>query len=113
MAIVTDILGLIKDLMDKAKENKNELLYSDLITIEEQVYELGLENRKLKEQLEIREKQIYDENTNTFVLPPRSDIHYCSVCYGNNRKLIPVQKGKRCLICQMNWINAQSLTRSE
>lgn len=103
MIPVTDIYNLIKELMNEAEKVKNDSLYSSLINIEKQVYDMDMENRKLKEQLDIRNNSVYDEKTNVYILPNKPNIKYCAVCYGSENKLIPINNGK-CRKCEENWI---------
>lgn len=102
-----EIYSLIQDLMNEAEKNKNEALYSNLITIEKQVNELDKENQSLKKQLDIREKMVYDEDAKSFTLPERPEKHYCSTCYGHSEKLIPMTNGDRgllCRVCEEIWM---------
>lgn len=90
MSVVMDIYGLIRDLMTEAEKVKDDKLYSSLIDIKKQVNELDEENQRLKKQLDIREKMTYDEGAQSFILPDNPDIHYCSVCYAHDGKMIPI-----------------------
>ena len=66
------------------------------------------ENQRLKKQLDIREKMIYDEDAQSFTLPDNSDVHYCSVCYAHDGKMIPManntERGYLCRICEEVWM---------
>ena len=108
MSAVMDIYSLIKDLMDEAEKNKNEQLVSKLIVIEKQVNELDKENQELKKALDIQENRIWDDNNMSFTLPENPKVHYCSVCYGHNGKLIPMwdlpKRGLACRVCDEIWM---------
>lgn len=101
MFMITDIYNLIKELMDEAEKNKNEKLYSKLIDIKKQMNFLEVENEHLKNELDIRNKRIFDENANSFTLPETKNIHYCSVCYGNSGKLIPMVRMNNKDVCRI------------
>lgn len=108
MSVVMDIYGLIRDLMTEAEKVKDDKLYSSLIDIKKQVNELDEENQRLKKQLDIREKMTYDEGAQSFILPDNPDIHYCSVCYAHDGKMIPManntDRGYLCRICEEVWM---------
>lgn len=108
MSMVMDIYSLIRDLMTEAEKVKNDKLYSSLIDIKKQVNELDEENQRLKKQIDIREKMIYDEDAQSFTLPDNPDVHYCSVCYAYNGKMIPMlnnkERGLQCRICEEVWM---------
>ena len=107
MSVVTDIYGLIRDLLTEAEKAKNDTLYSKLIDIKKQVNTLDEENQALKKQLEIKENMVYSEDAKFFTLPSNPNIHYCSTCYGYNGKLIPMtngDRGLRCRICEEIWV---------
>ena len=78
MSVVMDIYGLIRDLMTEAEKVKDDKLYSSLIDIKKQVNELD------------------------------PDIHYCSVCYAHDGKMIPManntDRGYLCRICEEVWM---------
>lgn len=108
MSVVMDIYGLIRDLMTEAEKVKDDKLYSSLIDIKKQVNELDEENQRLKKQLDIREKMTYDEGAQSFILPDIPDIHYCSVCFAHDGKMIPManntDRGYLCRICEEVWM---------
>ncbi len=108
MSVVMDIYGLIKDLMKKAENAKDDKLISSLIDIKKQVNELDDENQQLRRLLDIRDKMIYDEDAQSFTLSDKPDVHYCSVCYGHDGKMIPMANNKEggylCRICEEVWI---------
>lgn len=108
MSVVMDIYGLIRDLMTEAEKAKDDKLYSRLIDIKKQVNELDEENQGLKKQLDIRDKIIYDKGAQSFTLPDNSEVHYCSVCYAHDGKMIPVayikERGFQCRICEEVWM---------
>lgn len=106
MSVVMDIYSLIRDLIEEAEKNKNDKIVSELISIKKQINEIDEENQELKKQLDIRNKMIYDETAVSFTLPENSSIHYCSVCYGQSGKLIPmsyVGDKLQCRICEEVW----------
>lgn len=103
MAAIMDIYNLIRDLIDEAKKNKNNDLYDKLIDIKMSLSELEEENRSLKEQLNLRYNVTYNEDNTAFTInDDKNKIQYCSICYGNNGKLIPYINGK-CRVCEENW----------
>ena len=108
MSVVMDIYSLIKDLMGKAENAKDDKLYSSLIDIKKQVNELDEENQQLRRLLDIRNKMIYDEDAQSFTLSDKPDVHYCSVCYGHDGKMIPMLNKKEnkfeCRICEEVWM---------
>lgn len=106
MTVVTDIYGLIRDLLTEAEKAKNDILYSKLIDIKKQVDVLDEENKALKKQLEIKENMVYSDDAKSFSLPSNPNIHYCSTCYGYSGKLIPMANGNSglfCRICEEIW----------
>jgi len=108
MSVVMDIYSLIKDLMNKAEDASDDKLYSSLIDIKKQVNELDEENQKLRKLLDIRDEMIYDEEAQSFTLPNKPDVHYCSVCYAHDGKMIPMvnnkERGYICRICEEVWM---------
>lgn len=114
MSAVMDIYNLIKDLMTEAERASNEKLYSSLIDIKKQVNSLDEENQRLRKMLDIREKMVYDDDAQSFTLPENSEIHYCSVCYAHDGKLIPMafskDRGYLCRICEEIWFRDKQRT---
>ena len=108
MSVVMDIYGLIKDLMTKAEKVKDDKLYSSLIDIKKRVNELDEENQRLNKALDIRDKMIYDDGSQSFTLPDNPNVHYCSVCYAHDGKTIPMvnntDRGFLCRICEEVWM---------
>ena len=109
-----DIYSLIKDLLNVAEKISNDELYSKLIDIKKQVNELDEENQRLNKLLDIRDKISYDEGAQSFTLSDTPNVHFCSVCYGHNGKLIPMthieNRGYVCRICDEIWFKHLSRT---
>ncbi len=112
MSVVMEVYSLIKDLMSEAEKARNYELYSSLIDIKKQINEIDEENQRLKKLLDIRESIKYDEGAQSFTLTDDPEIHYCSVCYGQYGKLIPMSYNKDrkflCRICEERWISCMS-----
>lgn len=108
MSVVMDIYSLIKDLMTEAEKVSNDKLYSSLIDIKKQVNELDEENQRLRKRLDIKDKMMYDEGDQSFTLSDNPDVHYCSVCYAHDGKMIPMSNSKErgflCRICEEVWM---------
>lgn len=108
MSVVMDIYSLIRDLMTEAEKVKDDNLYSSLIEIKKQVNVLDEENQRLRKELDIRDKLIYDDGAQSFTLPDNPNIHYCSVCYAHAGKMIPMSsstdRGYLCRICEEVWM---------
>lgn len=109
MSVINDIIDLISTAKDTAKTIKNEELASKLIDIEYKVKDIIDENNNLKEQLNIVQTIKYDEGNQSFTINNDNSVHYCSVCYGQGHKLIPVSLGQnnmyKCRICEEVWMN--------
>lgn len=108
MSVVMEIYSLIRDLMTEAERVKDDKLYSSLIDIKKQVNELDEENQRLRKLLDVKEKMIYDEGSQSFTLPDNPEVHYCSVCYAHDGKMIPMSnntgQGFMCRICEEVWM---------
>lgn len=108
MSLVKEIADLCIALRDEAKKEKNLDLVEKAINIEVKVKELSDENDELRKQLDITSKIKYDDNSASFILINNPNVHYCSTCYGQNNKLIPMivtTDGKyKCRICEEIWM---------
>ena len=107
MSIVKELSDLCISLRNEARQNKLYDLADKIYLIQDKVKELENENEELHKQLDIQNKIKYDDGARSFILDNK-DIHYCSICYGQNRKLIPMVDlgdGKlRCRICEEIWM---------
>lgn len=107
MSIVKELSDLCINLRNEARQNKQYDLADKIYLIQDKVKELENENEKLHKQLDIQNKIKYDEDPRSFILDNK-DIHYCSVCYGQNGKLIPMSDlgndKLRCRICEEIWM---------
>ena len=100
MFSIGDITTLIQGAIDLASKKMNDQVVGKLIEIERQVNELYKENHRLQEKLDIRKKMVYDKDARSFTLPEHPNIHYCSVCYGADEKLIPMWDNSGVLVCE-------------
>ncbi len=108
MSVVLDIYNLLRDLMTEADKRKDHKLYDSLFEIKKQINELEEENKQLREKLDIRDKMVYDEGAKSFTLPDKPNVHYCSICYAHDGKMIPMfinkERGFMCRICEEVWM---------
>lgn len=103
MSTIMDIYTLVKDLIHEARSAKNEELVSKLIDIKSVINDLVDENKQLAEKLRIKDNMVYSEDCRYFTLPDKPNIHYCSVCYGYEGKLIPMDKHENRYHCRICW----------
>jgi hypothetical protein len=102
MSAIKEIYDLIKSLMDEAKKRKNNELLDKLLDIKLAVNELEDENRELKSQLEKKESIVRHKNKMyVTVKDDPQEIHYCTVCWGRDGKLIQMYDDKTCYECIM------------
>ena len=107
----------IKDVASIVQKADNIELYGKLLDLESQaldmqseIAELRRENEKLKKQLDEREDVCYhitkrvDELHREYpYITLKSDsknIRYCAVCWGKDRKLIPLYDELNCIVCR-------------
>ena len=114
--MIMDLYQLVRDLIEEAKEQKNIELVDKLIDIKLAIVEIEDENKVLKKQLEQQGQIMRHEDGNyvTLVDDPLQ-IRYCSTCWGNDNKLIQLDKelnrGKKlskCPVCFNNWLRARN-----
>lgn len=87
--MIMDLYSLVRDLIEEAKEQKNLSLVEKLIDIKLAISELQDENEALKKKLEAKEKIIRHSDGNYITLEnDDQQIKYCSMCWGNEQKLI-------------------------
>lgn len=114
MDMISSLYDLIKTAFEEARKKKQTELAEKILDIEIKVKELADENERLHKELDIVNNMIYDNNGESFTLPNNPNIHYCSVCYGHSKKLIPMvlsntEEGKYlCRICNEIWFDKSS-----
>lgn len=118
---MSGIYDAIKDVAKVAQQADNIDLYKQLLDIsadalelQNQVFELAEENRKLKAELN-GEKNVTRHSEGLYITlsDDEQEIHYCSTCWGSDKKLIQLNKENRCWVCEKNWIAAHRSGKSD
>ena len=102
-----NFLDMIKEVVDIAQKADNIELYRQLldlnrmaIDIQTEINDLKIENRKLKEQLDVKANIIRHKDGAYITLEDDPmNIHYCAVCWGRDGKLIQMEKEGYCGEC--------------
>lgn len=104
MNIFKDLSDMCIELRNEARQNKQFELADKICSIQDKIKEIQDENDNLRKELEIKDKIKYDEDCQSFTLDDNS-IHYCAICYGQSKKLIPMTKHKENnkLTCRICW----------
>ena len=105
-----NILEMLKEAISVAQKADNIELYKQLLDvnkaaldIQSEVNELKIENQRLKEKLEIHGR--VERHNDGLYITLEDDplkIHYCAICWGNDKKLIQLGKNG-CLNCETKW----------
>lgn len=114
--MIMDLYQLVRDLIEEAREQKDLEMVNKLIEIKLAISEIQDENRALKKQLEQQSQIVRHEDGNYVTLADdKLQIQYCSTCWGNDNKLIQLDKelnrGRtltKCPVCFNNWLRARN-----
>ena len=105
----------IKDILSIAQKADNIELYKKLLDLGQAALDLQAENQRLLAEVsELRksvneEKRIVRHKDGLYITLADDDqqIHYCSTCWGNERKLIQLND-ERCFNCDFKWFKQKS-----
>lgn len=100
----------IKDILTIAQKADNIELYKKLLDLGQAALDLQAENQRLLTELSELKKEIAEEKNivrhkdGLYITLADDDqqIHYCSTCWGNERKLIQLND-ERCFNCDCKW----------
>ena len=100
----------IKDILSIVQKADNIELNRKLLDLGQAALDLQSENQKLTlENAELRrtimeERSVVRHKEGLYITLADDDqqIHYCSTCWGNERKLIQLND-ERCFICDLKW----------
>jgi len=113
--MVVDLYNAIKDLIDEARKQKNLDMVEKLIDIKVAISDLKDENVELRKRLELKENVVRHEDGNYITLQNDPlNIKYCSTCWGNDDKLIQIEKDEiisgypKCPICFANLLKSRN-----
>lgn len=108
---MSTIYEAIKDVASIVRKSDNIDLYkklldisSDALDLQNKVYELTEENHNLRNKL--NEKKNVIRHTDGLYITfanDNPDIKYCSICWGNDNKLIQLSNEGQCRICEERW----------
>ena len=101
----------IKDVLSIVQKADNIELNRKLLDLGQAALDLQAENQKLiLENTELKkaikeEKKIIRHSDGLYITLEDDDlqIHYCSTCWGNEKKLIQLNNG-RCFNCEYKWL---------
>lgn len=104
----------IKEIANVVQKADNIELYKQLLDIgkealdmQETISNLKEENKRLKDELNLNKKIIRHKGKLYITLDgDNNEIHYCSNCWGNYKKLIQLREDDECYYCQRDWIKA-------
>lgn len=99
----------IKDALSIAQKADNVDLYKQLLEVgaqalemQEEIRQLKEENAELKKGEDLESRIIRHEEPYITLRDESPEIHYCAVCWGNEKKLIQLST-HGCIICETKW----------
>lgn len=102
----------IKDVAKVVQKADNVELYLQLLDLGSQALDLQNELIETKNQLKRleadlqTEKRIIRHPDGLYITLEGDEIHYCSTCWGLNKKLIQLTDDDRCFECDRKWREA-------
>lgn len=108
---MSTIYEAIKDVATIAQKADNIDLYkklldisSDALDLQNKVFELTEENKELRNKLNEKDTVIRHAD-GLYITFANADpeIRYCSTCWGKDNKLIQLNEGNRCRVCEERW----------
>lgn len=98
-----------KDAISIAQKADNVDLYKRLLDLsaqaldmQEEIRQLKEENAELKKEQDLESRIVRHEEPYITLRDESPEIHYCAVCWGNEKKLIQMSHGK-CFNCEATW----------
>lgn len=109
MGTIKDVYEVLKDLMQVAKEFKNQEMISLAMDLQsmffefkEEIENIKDENKTLKEEIEFlklpiinKDDIVYTQNGFFTLKSEKNKIPYCSACWKLNKKIVPLAKGTK------------------
>ena len=92
-----DNIDLYRQLLDLGK---------DALDMQEEIANLKTENQQLRDELSLNSRIVRHKGELFITLEGDEDeIHYCSNCWGDRKKLIQLRDDDQCYFCQRDWLN--------